>query len=165
MKKTSYEYQDLCQTGGENITAFCFLCKPCKYMYCFKKTILHIFTASNKTDGDIKSDLIQDRDGGASSCSGTSNQQLVVTPDVAQFSKDEDDEDVTGQEGAFEESADGFEYAGPYGDNSSNDMGILEGAGTSGIDGNKGRQYNGCFNHFITHNSNVTITDKSMITL
>ena len=120
--------------------------------------------ASNKTDGDIKSDLIQDRDGGASTCSGTSNQQLVVTPDVAQFGKDEDDEDGTGQEGAFEESADGFEYAGQYGDNSSTDMGILEGAGTSGVDGNKGRHYNRCFNHIMIRNLYVTITDKSMIT-
>ena len=95
---------------------------------------------SNKADGEVKSELSQDRDGGASTCSGTSNQQLVVTPDVAQFGKDEEDEDGPGEDGGFDESADGFEYAAAYGDTSGNDLGALDGAGTSsGVDGNKGR--------------------------
>ena len=33
------------------------------------------------------------------------------------------------------------------GDNSGNDMGVLDGAGTSGIDGNKGKKNIDCFNH------------------
>ena len=95
---------------------------------------------SNKVDGEPKSELSQDRDGGASTCSGASNQQLVVTPDVAQFGKGNEDEDGIGEDGMFDESADGFEYAAAYGDTSGNEMGALDGAGTSsGIDDGKGR--------------------------
>lgn len=86
---------------------------------------------SNKTDGEAKSELSQDRDGEASTGSGASNQQLVVTPDVAQFGKDDEDEDGTGDDGGFDESADGFEFAAVYGDTSGNDLGALDGAGTS----------------------------------
>ena len=96
---------------------------------------------SNKADGEVKPEVSQDRDGEVSTCSGTSNQQMVVTPDVAQFGKEEEDEDGTGEDGGFDESADGFDYEGAYGDTSSNELAGLDGAGpSSGVDGNKGRQ-------------------------
>ena len=96
---------------------------------------------STKTDGEVKSEISQDPDGEASTCSGTSNQQMVVTPDVAQFGKEEEDEDGTGEDGVFDESADGFDFGGAYGDTSGNDLGGLDGAGpsSSGVDGNKGK--------------------------
>jgi hypothetical protein len=102
---------------------------------------------SNKTDGEAKSELSQDRDGEASTGSGASNQQLVVTPDVAQFGKDDEDEDGTGDDGGFDESADGFEFAAVYGDTSGNDLGALDGAGTSSGGDGKGRLnvYNNIF--------------------
>jgi len=95
-------------------------------------------SASNKTEGEAKSELSQDRDGGASTGSVSSNQQMVVTPDVAQFGKDEDDEDGMGEDGGFDDNGDGFDYTAAYGDTIGNDLGALDVAGTSsGVDGNK----------------------------
>jgi len=109
--------------------------------------------ASNKSDGEAKSELSQDRDEGASTCSGASNQQMVVTPDVAQFGKGDEDEDGMGEDGVFDESADGFEYATAYGDTTGNDMGALDGAGTSsGVDDGKGRLNKDNFNTFKKRN-------------
>ena len=110
----------------------------------------------NKTDVEGKAELSQDRDGGVSICSGASNQQMVVTPDVAPFGKEEEDEDGTGEDGGFDEHADGFDYSGAYDDTGGNDLGGLDGAGpSSGIDGNKGRHQN-----TITINNTLT---KSLI--
>ena len=102
-----------------------------------------------------------DQDEGASTGSVSSNQQMVVTPDVAQFGKDEDDEDGMGEDGGFDDNGDGFDYTAAYGDTIGNDLGALDVAGTSsGVDGNKGRHYMSNLVDFLLYDLTLSSMNK-----